>query len=150
VGRHLYDDVGIDAPLLGVFLAVDALAVGQVVVAGGQFDEGVAVGEREDHLHRAFAKGALADDGGAAEVLEGAGDDFGGAGGVLIDEDDDGEVDVIDIAVGTDFGRGIGGFALGEGGNDQSLVHELVDDVGGGGHQAAGVVAQVDDDPAGV
>ena len=46
----------------------------------------------EDGLDEALAKGGLADDQSAVVILQRAGDDLGGRGGVAIDENDDREL----------------------------------------------------------
>ena len=66
--------VGIAA---GVVEGLDAAAAGDVVFGGGYFHAAV-VGQGSYCLYEAFAEGAVSDDDGAVEVLEGAGDDFGG------------------------------------------------------------------------
>ena len=106
------DDVGDDALLLGgtaghtiEFLdgELDAARVAVKAKRG-------AVLERDDGLDGAFAVGALvADDDGAAIVLQGAGDDFGGGGAGLVDQDEEGAavdlvrvfgLELVDVVVG--------------------------------------------------
>ncbi len=90
-------DVGIDAPFCIAVAAVEAFVVGEVVVGGGElhFSLGVTVGgafgaDGEEVLDRAFAEGAVTDDKAAVEVFHGSGENFGSAGAVLVDHDDQG------------------------------------------------------------
>ena len=100
--------------------------------------------ERDERLHRALAVGALvADDDGAAVILQRGGDDLRGGGAHLVDHDDERPVvnlarvlrpELVDVAVGA-----------------ADLHHRLVLDEEAGQvdrlvEQAAAVVAEVEDD----
>ena len=61
--------------------ALDEPAGRREVVVGGKGEAGV-VGDLEDGLDEALAEGGLADDQGAVVILQGAGDDLSGRGGV--------------------------------------------------------------------
>ena len=79
---------------VGVAVAVvdglDKAARGQVVAARGDLYRRV-VGHGAGSLHESLAVGALADDDGTVKVLQGAGEDFGRACGVAVDEHDQGQ-----------------------------------------------------------
>ena len=93
------------------------------------------------HLHRALAEGATADEHRAAEVAQRAGDDLGGARGALVDQHDDREVgEVVAVVGGELLARG----GAADGGDDGAGLEEGVGDLDGGGEQAAGVVAHVE------
>ena len=76
--RHLDRHIRIDAPFLGILFTVNALAIGQVIVAGRQLQVSRSIGETEELLNTALAEGALADDQRAVMILQRAGDDFAG------------------------------------------------------------------------
>lgn len=110
-------------------------------MADGQFGDG-AVGQPARHLHRALAEGAGAHDDRPAAVLEGPGEEFGRAHRAAVDEHD----------------HGSGGVAAASGvqcallaadvvGGDEAAVEEGGGGGDGLGDQAAGVAAQVEDDP---
>ncbi|GAA3303210.1 hypothetical protein GCM10020295_51180 [Streptomyces cinereospinus] len=101
-----------------------------------------AVGQPAGHLDRALAEGARPHDDRAAAVLEGAGEQLGRAHRAAVDQCDQGPG-------GVAAGLGVQGelLAVDVVGGDQAAVEE-----GGGGgdrlgDQAAGVAAQVEDDP---
>ena len=66
-------------------LAAEVAALGREVLAGGDVQR-AAVGELEDLLEDALAERLGADDLRAVAVLQRAGDDLGGRGGVAVDE----------------------------------------------------------------
>ena len=156
VGRRF--DVGGDAAV-GVFVegavivavavvdGLDAAAARRVVFAGGDFQLAV-VGHRADRLDEALAVGAGTGDGGAAQVLQGAGGDFGGGGGVAVDQHQQGHQGVDRRIRGAVFPGQFGHAAFG-GDHERSLRNEERDDVDGFVHHAAAVVAQVDDQALG-
>ena len=78
----------------------------------------------EDGLDEALAEGGFADDQGAVVVLQRAGDDLSGRGGIAVDEDDDGVLRTV-FAVGgaIDLVRE-GAAALRD--DDLALLQELV------------------------
>ena len=125
-----------------VVVALDEAAGGRVVVVGREGEAGV-FGDLEDGLDEALAEGGFADDEGAVVILQGAGDDLGGRGGVAIDEDDDGELRPL-LAVGGAVDLvGEGAAALRD--DDLTLVEKLVAHVDGFVEQAAGVAAEIDE-----
>lgn len=135
------DDVGFDAVL------VDGAVAGGVVFGGGEAHGGAGV-EGHDGLHGAFAEAGGADDEGAFEVLQGAGDDLGGAGTAVIDEDGHG---VTAGGFAGAFGGAIGGRIVGGdaafGGDDEGAFREeFAADADGAVEQTAGVVAEVEDE----
>ena len=125
-----------------VVVALDEAAGRRVVVIGGEGEAGV-LGDLEDGLDEALAEGGFADDEGAVVILQSAGDDLSGRGGVAVDEDDDGELRAL-FAVGgaVDLVRE-GAAALRD--DDLALLEELVGDVDGFVEQTAGVAAEVED-----
>ena len=70
-------NVGRDAVLVNEFAAWGE------ILRGGE-PSGGTVGKGDDALHRAFAEGGFADDEGAVEVLERAGDDLRTAGAGVV------------------------------------------------------------------
>ena len=113
-------------------------------MVGGEGEAGV-FGGVEDGLDEALAEGGLADDEGAVVVLQGAGDDLSGGGGVAVDQDDDGVLVGAGFAVGGAVDLvGEGAAALGD--DDLALLEKLVGDIDGLVEQAAGVVAQIEDE----
>ena len=127
-----------------VVVALDEASGGGVVVVCGEGEAGV-VGGVEDGLDEALAEGGLADDEGAVVVLQGAGDDLRGGGGVSVDQDDDGVLVGVGFSVGCTVDLvGEGAAALGD--DDLALLEELAGDIDGLVEQAAGVAAQVDDE----
>ncbi|CAM5577488.1 hypothetical protein STENM36S_04550 [Streptomyces tendae] len=101
-----------------------------------------AVGQPARHLHRALAEGAGAQDDRTAAVLEGPGEQLGRAHRAAVDERDQGPggvaagLGVQCPLVAVDVVRG-----------DQAAVEEGGGGGDGLGDQAAGVAAQVEDDP---
>ena len=76
---------GAQFELRGVQRFLNRASAGRVVKRGGERQAG-AFGQREHILHQALAEARLADDGGAVVILQGAGHDFGSAGGLLVDQ----------------------------------------------------------------
>ena len=123
-------------------VALDEPARGRVVVIGGQRQAGVFA-EVVDGLHQAFAEGGFADDQGAVVILQRAGDDLCRRGGVAVDQHDDGEgLAVVAVGGGVDL-IGIGASALRDDG--LALGQQMVANLDRLAQQAAGVVAQVED-----
>src|SRR5262249_3563904 len=129
-------DVGRDADGLDRFIA------GGQILGDGKL-QGRAVLERVDRLDAALAEGLAADDDRAVVVLEGAGHDLRGRGRAVVDDHDDGIV-----------GLGVAGGGLvffedlivgADGQDDGALGEKLIRDVDRLVEQAAGVIAQVDD-----
>ena len=56
---------------------------------GGQADGGVVVIEMVEGLDEVFSEGIVSEDGGAVVVFESSGEEFSGAGGVLVHEQSD-------------------------------------------------------------
>ena len=123
--------------------ALDRAAGRRVVARRGQA-KGAVVAHRDDGLHRAFAEAAGAEDDGAAMVLQRAGDDLARRGGAAVDQHDQRQ------AAGHVGAAGVPALALvgvaGAGGDDLAVGDEVVADVDSGIEQAAGVVAQVEDE----
>ena len=98
-----------------------------------------------EHLHGALAEGRAADDHGAVEVLERAGDDLRGAGAALVDEHRHRH------RLGR-FTVGLGALGLAllashtDGGDDGAVVDEDVGDLDGLIEQPARIAAQVQQD----
>ena len=111
---------------------------------GGQRQAGV-LAEVVDRLHQALAEGGFAHDQGAVVILQRAGDDLSRRSGIAIHQHHDGEGLAV-VAVG---GRvvlvGIGAAALGDDG--LSLGQQVVADLNRLAQQAAGIAAQVEDQP---
>ena len=84
--RHFDFQVRLDAPGRRVVFLVNAASARQVIVTRRELQIRRAVAQREKHLHASLAEGALADDQGPLEVLERSGNDFTGAGGILVDQ----------------------------------------------------------------
>ena len=126
-----------------VVVALDEAAGRRVVVVGGEGEAGV-FGDLEDGLDEALAEGGFADDQGAVMILQRAGDDLSGGGGVAVDEDDDGILGSFFAARGAIDLVGEGAAALGD--DDLALLEELVGHVDGFVEQAAGIAAQVEDE----
>src|SRR6185436_11158096 len=131
----------LDAPAGCAFLVVDEAAAGEVVVGDGEL-EFRAVFELDHFLHRAFAVGALAEDGGALVVHQRAGDDLGGAGGVLIHEHDHREKRKRAGGFGHFY---VFGTIAAFGGDDDAFFDEQINDLDGLIELAAGVPAQIKD-----
>ena len=77
-------------------IALDGFARGREIQRGGE-PQRPGIVDGHDRLHRAFAEGFGAEHQGAAVLLQGGGDDFGGRGGAGIGQDDDGRA-IGDIA----------------------------------------------------
>ncbi|MEZ4448723.1 MAG: hypothetical protein R3B09_04520 [Nannocystaceae bacterium] len=133
-------EVGLDAD------GLDPVIAGDLVLGDGELEgELLAVGgDRLEHLHRPLAEGAPADDDAAAERLEAAGDHLGARRRLLVDEGDD-----ADPGVDQDLGLGRLGLAPGRRPDDHQLAlgHQDVDDLHRLGEEAAGVAAEVEDEP---
>ena len=136
----VHDDVRLDA------IAVDDAAAGCVVLRGCQ-TQSAAVVELDDALHRAFPKALLADHHGVVVVLQAAGNNFGGTGAALIDQQDAGQVGkfLTRQRVVLLFFRAL--VALGKD-DEFPMFDEHGRDVDGGGQQSAWVEAQINDQPA--
>ena len=133
--------------VLGVLEPVDVLARGAVVAGDGQLEDAVAVLELEDVLDRPLAVGPLADDRGPVVVLEAGRDDLGGRGRVLVDQDDHREVFVGPVLLGlVGLGDGVAPSVL----TILPVVQEQVGDLDRRAEQAAGVVAEVEDQALGI
>src|SRR5207302_10931410 len=101
-----------------------------------------AVLQLDDRLHAALAERRGADDDRAAVVLERAGDDLAGAGGAAVDEDHDRIVRLGVLGVGAlDLGVAA---AAALGGDDDAVEEEPVGDLHRLLEEAAGVVAQIE------
>ena len=118
---------------------IDAVARRQVL-RDRQLELGVVVVVVE-HLHRALAERARADDRGAIEVLERAGDDLRGRGRAAVDEHGERRRRVAEAALGTPRLA----VAPRDGGDDGAAVDEHVGELHGLLEQAARVAAQVED-----
>jgi hypothetical protein len=113
-------------------------------VIGGERQAGV-LAQVVDGLHQAFAEGGFADDEGAVVVLQGAGDDLRRRGRAAVDQHDDGE-GLAAVAVGGGVVLvGVGAPALAD--DALSLGEQVVADLDCLAEQAAGVAAQVKDQP---
>ncbi len=142
-------DVGGDARLL------DGDVAGGEVLGDGQLEGGriliglVRVVHVVEHLHRALAEGLPADHQRPVVVLEGAGHDLAGRGGVRVHDEHQRNVDdVAGLGVGllhlVDGDRGVVGVA--DRLLDHALGEEQVGDLDGLVEEAPRVVAQVEDD----
>src|SRR6266566_6579387 len=100
-------------------------------------------------LDRALAERCLADDRRSPTIVEGAGDDLTGGGAPTVDEHDEADGGIGRGPGGLRVGRGVG-LGLGSVGGllpEQGPgAQELAGDAPCGGHVAAGVAAQVEDD----
>jgi hypothetical protein len=132
--------VGLDAGLL------DRAARRREVARRGQLQGAVGPAAQRDHgLHRALAEAGHADQLGAMAVLQGAGDDLGRRG----------RAGLISTTMGRPFSRspGLGVVALDVAriaaalADHLAAVEEQVRDAHGLVEQAAGIVAQVEDQP---
>ncbi len=107
--------------------------------------EAGVLAEVVDGLHQALAEGGFADDQGAIVILQRAGDDLGGRSGIAIDQHDDRESLAV-VAVGGCVDLvGIGAAALRDDG--LALGEQVVADLDRLAQQAAGVIAQVKNEP---
>ena len=116
-------------------------SVGRVVERGGEL-EALAVAQRHDLLHRALAETLGAHDHGAALILKGAGHDFGSRGATPIDQYHQGDIRRCGFPVGREAHLGI--FQAPFGIDHQPLFKEGVGDGDGSLQNAAGVIAQVE------
>ena len=67
---------------------------------GGQADGGVVVIEMVEGLDEVFSEGIVSEDGGALVVFESGGEEFCGAGGVLVHEQGDRKIKGGQVGVG--------------------------------------------------
>lgn len=144
-----FTETDVDRDVRGDADAVDGEVGGGEVFGGGEADAdgGVAGGvDGLDGLDGAFTVGGFTDEDGAAEVFEGAGDDFGGTGAVAVDEDDEGEAGVVVASAGFEEGAVGGGAAAFGGDDDGTFGDEASGDLDGGLKEAAGVVAEIEDE----
>jgi hypothetical protein len=117
------------------------------VLGDGQLEGELLVADLAvvEDLDRALAERAAADEHGAPEVAQRAGDDLGGAGRALVDDHDQRHVGEVVAVVG---GELLAGRRAADGRDDRAGLDEGVGDLDGGGEQAAGVVAHVEHDAA--
>src|ERR1041385_3216312 len=133
----LDDDVGVDAARL------DRAAGGRVVARRRQAHRTMPR-ERDDRLHRTLAEGLRADQDGAVMILQRTGDDLAGRGGAAVDQHRDRQ-SARDIARPCVVAlRFLGALAARR--NDLALFKKGVGDGNRLIEQAAGVVAQIEDD----
>ena len=93
---------------------MNAPAMGQIIVARRQLEIRGSIIQREEHLHASLAEGALADDGCAADLsFKRTGDDFAGAGRILVDEHDQRQSQSSASGLAMATGRLIAGVAIG-------------------------------------
>src|SRR5208283_3019606 len=85
----------------GFVIALDEAAAGSVVARGGESEAGV-FSEALHGLHEALAESGFANHEAAVVILNGASDDFRGGGGIVVDEDDEGHVQTLIAANGTE------------------------------------------------
>ncbi len=138
--------------LVGAFdldIGLQPLVVDLAIVGGEPASRGHAelraIAQLARHLHRTLAEGALADQDAAAAVLDRAGHDLRGAGAAFVDQDHHRNGQRAPFAARfVDFLVAI----LEALDQDCALRHELAGDVDGGAQEAAGVAAQVEDQPA--
>src|SRR5215470_5655984 len=136
--RDLDDDVRRDA------LAVDRAALRREVLRGRE-PEARAIGQRDDGLHGALAEGLGADHDRAAPVLERARDDLGRRRAALVDEHHHRQGRIRLLRVRREAHVLVAHAALGV--DDQlAVVDELFGHLDRRGQQAAGIVAQVEDE----
>ena len=123
-------------------MALNLGAVGQIPAAYGEVDGG-AVGEFAGDVDAALAEGGGAGDGGAPVGFDGAGEDFAGAGGVFVDQRYHRNVFggaaaagfvVVAVVLGVNFVK------------DGAAVQEQAGDIHDRLQQAAGVVAEIQDE----
>ena len=93
-GGHIDGNVGLDAPGFGAVAAMEAFAVGQVIILRGELELGLALGIADVHdvLDAALAEAAMADDQAAVEILHGSGENFRKSNGKWALADDDAKV----------------------------------------------------------
>ena len=104
------------------------------MISGDGETQGGAAGTRRDVLHRAFTKGGFANEGRALEVLEGSSNQFGGTGGVSIEEDDKRVLAFNPLFCGCFEGRLLRGFGSSLGAHDFRLWGEKeAEDLNGNG-----------------
>ena len=111
------------------------------VSSGGQAEGSLGMRQRQDGLDEGFADGIFSNDDGAMMILEGGGENFGGAGGIFIDEQ--GERELIrgkKVSIGAILGDFVGGMDT----DDEAAVEKEADGIDSGAHNASPVGAQID------
>src|SRR5262249_6313041 len=128
----------------------DPPAAGEDVLGDGELEARVVV-EGVDLLDEALAEGLAADDRGAVELEQGAGEDLGAGRGAIVDEGGDRAGRLASAVGGVDLGVEVvdGGAVPADGAQQQAVVDEQVGGARGLAHRAAGVAAQVEDQAAG-
>ena len=127
----------------GFVIALDEASAGSVIASGGESEAGV-FRERRDSLHEAFAECGFANDQPAIMVLDSAGDDFRGGGGVVVDEDDEGHVHALIAADSVE--AAFWGAASMIRNDELILFEEHITDGDGFVQKATGIAAHVEDE----
>src|SRR5437867_1957847 len=135
--RRLHDDVRRDS------LAVDRASLGREVLRRRQ-PKPRAIRERDDRLHRSLAERLRAHDHRAAPILKRAGDDLGGRGAALVDQDHHRHLGIALLGVSREAHVLVAHAAFRV--DDQlAVVDELLGHLDGRRQQPARVVAQIQD-----
>src|SRR5262249_60468862 len=110
--------IGFDTSGGGMLFPHDVFGGGEVIVGGGELEGGVSVVEIDEGLDGTLAEGTGSDEDRAAVIFQRAGDDFGGGGGVFVNQDDERDVRIRMVFSGLGGGNTVGGIGEGGGGGD--------------------------------
>ena len=137
----------VDDHIGGDPFVLDRPATGEIVAGDGEL-ETVFLADGDHYLYRSLAEGLLPDEDRPAGILQGAADDLTGTGTPPVDKGDNGGGRVGALCMGSVFVVvfGVAPFLA----HQWPLGDEHVEQAGGLVEEAAGVVAQVKDDPSGV
>ena len=138
--RRVVAVVVIEERNVGV-IALDQAAARRVILRGGQRQAGV-FHQRINGLHQAFAECVVAQNPGAVVILQGAGNDLGGAGGIAVHHHHDRIIAaVIAVARRIDMLGRSAAFVR----NDHvALGQQMIGHRNGFGQQTAGIAAQIE------
>lgn len=140
--------VGSDEEVGGDADAVWGFTTRSMVGSESEAESG-APGAGLDVLHGPFAEGLFTEDGGAFEVLQDSGDEFGGRGRVAVDENHEGIVAFHALADWGFKGGSVRFFGASLGGNHFGLGREKeAKNLHGSIEEATGVASEIEDEGA--